>query len=432
MSVDFDLGNNLGVAWPLGATRKHRAAHSIRAADLDALVALLPENAAYLSGEYNFIARHWRLPGLHAFALGADGSGFAVSPDFGADPLRTQCFASATYPLWTEAIDVRGVAGNNVAARIRAVRLGGPVWRPAQFEESEVFTRIAEAIRHVAPQALRVGLDTTLLPHGVLSMLAQLLPRVSFVLADKIFEDLRAIKDDDEVEHLRLACDLAESGLLASIRAVATGRTARELDNIYSSSIMQRAAQLRRFSQFREAEGNAQIGIGDERPQSVLAETTIKFDMQVDVAGYHSDIGRTVVIEPTIEQRDIAQSSTEALQLMLAAIRPGVPFAEVYKIGQQKMFHEGFSNYSRGHLGHSVGLTQNFEEAPFIAPNERRPIVENMVLSIEVPYYVYGVGAFQFERMLLVTGRGGELFDRLPLALDRAEWDSVILANGTP
>lgn len=72
-------------------------------------------------------------------------------------------------------------------------------------------------------------------------MLAQLLPRVSFVLADKIFEDLRAIKDDDEVEHLRLACDLAESGLLASIRAVATGRTARELDNIYSSSIMQRA-----------------------------------------------------------------------------------------------------------------------------------------------------------------------------------------------
>ena len=52
-----------------------------------------------------------------------------------------------------------------------------------------------------------------------------------------------------------------------------------------------------------------------------------------------------------------------------------------------------------------------------------------MVLSIEVPYYVYGVGAFQFERMLLVTQGGGELLDRLPLALDRAVWDSVSLTN---
>ncbi len=430
--MEVNLANNPSVVWPKGVTRKRRAVYAIGAANLDALVALLPENAEYLSGEYNFIARHWRLPGVHAFALGEDGSGFAVSPDFGADPRKIHSFASATYPLWTEAIDVRGVAGNNVAERIGAARPGGPVWRPAQFDESVVFTQIAEAIGYVAPHAVRVGLDTTLLPQRVTTMLAQLLPRVSFVSADTIFEDLRSIKDDDEIEYLRLACDLAETGLLESVHAVATGRTARELDNIYLTSINQRAAKVGRFSRFREAEGSAQIGIGDERPQSVIAETTIKFDMQVDIAGYHSDIGRTVAIEPTIEQTDIAQCSTEALQVMLAAIRPGVTFSEVYKLGQKQMFQQGFLSYSRGHMGHSVGLTQNFEESPFISPNEHRPIVEHMVLSIEVPYYVYGVGAFQFERMLLVTQGGGELLDRLPLALDRAVWDSVSLANEEP
>ncbi len=74
-------------------------------------------------------------------------------------------------------------------------------------------------------------------------------------------------------------------------------------------------------------------------------------------------------------------------------------------------------NYSRGHLGHSDGLTQHFEEPPFIAPNELRPLVPNMVLSLEMPYYLYGVGAFQLERMVLVTEDGHEVLDSLPFEL---------------
>ena len=78
----------------------------------------------------------------------------------------------------------------------------------------------------------------------------------------------------------------------------------------------------------------------------------------------------------------------------------------------------GFTNYSRGHLGHSLGLTQRFEEPPFIAPGEARPVVPNMVLAIEMPYYVYGVGAFQLERMGVVTGTGFDLVDQLPFEFE--------------
>jgi Xaa-Pro aminopeptidase len=40
------------------------------------------------------------------------------------------------------------------------------------------------------------------------------------------------------------------------------------------------------------------------------------------------------------------------------------------------------------------------------------------VVSLELPYYVYGVGAFQLERMLLVGEDGGESLDHLPFALE--------------
>ena len=83
------------------------------------------------------------------------------------------------------------------------------------------------------------------------------------------------------------------------------------------------------------------------------------------------------------------------------------------------MHAAGFDTYSRGHLGHSVGLGHNYEEPPFIAPDEHRPLVAGMVLSLELPLYVHGLGHFQLERMVLVTESGHDVLDDLPFDFER-------------
>jgi Xaa-Pro aminopeptidase len=173
-----------------------------------------------------------------------------------------------------------------------------------------------------------------------------------------------------------------------------------------------------RFAAFRQAEGAASIGLGLESPGVVAPGQTIKFDMQVDVGGYHSDVGRTVAFNPTEDQLAVYAALRGALREAQAAMRPGATFAEIHAVGTRAMHAAGFTNFSRGHLGHSVGLTQNFEEPPFIAPDEPRPLAAGMVLSLELPYYIYGVGAFQLERMLLITEDGHEVIDQLPFQLD--------------
>ena len=40
-----------------------------------------------------------------------------------------------------------------------------------------------------------------------------------------------------------------------------------------------------------------------------------------------------------------------------------------------------------------------------------------MVLSLELPYYLLGVGSFQLERMVLITETGNEPLDHLPFTL---------------
>jgi Xaa-Pro aminopeptidase len=406
-----------GREWYRGANRQERIQDAIERHNLDALVALTPENAHYLAGFGNYIATHWRLPGLFAVAIGKNGRKAIVSGEFGRDPQAPDPdYAWLPYTSWTESVDVRGLTGGTIAERIQVAR-PNPVERPAQFDRFEVFERIGDAIRFVAPGATRVGVDLDLVDDRSVAYLVRALGNALGLPHDEIFDDLRAIKDPDEIGHLRLACELAEIGIGEAAKQLELDQTELAVNSAYHVTVHHAAARDQRFGQFRQSEGVASIGLGLDAPGRVERGQTVKFDMQVDIAGYHSDVGRTYAIDPTPDQHAVYDALLHALHEMTAAVAPGVTFAQLYATGSGAMHLAGYANYSRGHLGHSDGLTQHFEEPPFIAPKEHRPLIPNMILSLEMPYYLYGVGAFQLERMVLVTEDGHEVLDSLPFRL---------------
>ncbi len=406
-----------GGEWYRGANRQERIQDAIERHNLDALVALTPEDAHYLAGFGNYIATHWRLPGLFAVAIGKNGRKAIVTGEFGRDPQAPEPdYAWFPYTSWTESVDVRGLTGGTTAERTQHAR-PNPVERPAQFDIFEVFEKVGDAIRYVAPNAKKVGVDLDQVDDSSVGFLVRQLNGTLGLPFDTIFADLRAIKDPDEVAHLRLACELAEIGIGEAAKNLELDQTELAVNSAYHIAVHHAAAREPRFGQFRQSEGVASIGLGLDSPGRVERGQTIKFDMQVDIAGYHSDVGRTYAIDPTPDQQAVYDALLHALHEMTAAVAPGVTFAQLYAIGSGAMHRAGYANYSRGHLGHSDGLTQHFEEPPFIAPNELRPLVPNMVLSLEMPYYLYGVGAFQLERMVLVTEDGHEVLDSLPFEL---------------
>ena len=80
-----------------------------------------------------------------------------------------------------------------------------------------------------------------------------------------------------------------------------------------------------RYAAFRQAEGAVAIGIGSDSPHVVEPSLTIKFDMQVDVGGYHSDIGRTYAIDPSADQIELYATLSAALDELLARSGQGPP-----------------------------------------------------------------------------------------------------------
>src|SRR5215204_669481 len=404
----------VGAVWYEGVTRRERLADALQRNRLDVLLALSPENAAYLSGRTSVIATLWRLPGLVGIAVNDRGE-MAVAAGDNEIGGYEGVVARFAHPLWIEHLDLRW-PGANLESRVDAARPEGALPRPAQFDAELMLDAVAAAARAVVATGRRIGAELSMLPAWVAEGLRQRLPNVDWIEAGAVFDDLRAIKDADEIAHLRLAAELTETGIAAARDALQPGLSAIGVLAAYQRAIWDRAADDYRFTALRQVEGLVSVGDGTA-PVAVGPGQTVKLDMQVDIDGYHSDVGRTYALDPTAEQQAVYDALRDALAAVVAALGPGVPMRDVWAVGTERM-REGFANYSRGHLGHSVGLAHNYEEPPFIAADEARPLAPGMVISVELPYYILGVGSFQLERMVRIGASEAEMLDRLPFELD--------------
>jgi Xaa-Pro dipeptidase len=407
--------------WYEGGTRRERVADAVGRNGLDVLLALTPENAAYLSGRSSVIATLWRLPGLVAVATDGRGT-LAVAAGDNEVGGYHEVAARFAHPLWIEHLDLRE-SGGDFSARVAGARTEGVLERPAQFDTSLMLDAVASAVRAVATGP-RVGTELAVLPAWVADGLRQRLPGSELVEAGAVFDDLRATKDADEIAHLRLAAELTEAGIAGARDALQPGMSAVGVSAAYQRAAWGRAAEDPRFVALRQVEGLVSVGDGAVMTP-VGPGQTVKLDMQIDVGGYHSDVGRTYALEPTADQQEVHAALRDALDAVVAVLGPGVPMREVWRTGIEAMRAAGFANYSRGHLGHSVGLAHNYEEPPFIAADEPRPLAPGMVVSVELPYYLLGVGSFQLERMAHITASGAEMLDALPFALDPGAAQSV-------
>ncbi len=108
----------------------------------------------------------------------------------------------------------------------------------------------------------------------------------------------------------------------------------------------------------------------------------------------------------------------EAQQAAREMIRPGVPLREVFTAAVDHVRANGYPRYSRGHVGHSVGIDTFHEEPPYISWQTEAVAEEGMVLAVEVPSYTPDVGAIMIEDMVVVHENGVRSLHTLPRSLE--------------
>lgn len=408
----------------LGRARAEMAKRGI-----DALVVLSPENVYYATGYYSFVLYVWRRAGICMAVIPRDPTlpPAMVASENDLKPARRASGIDdiRTYRVWTEYVDLTELAQDEAVDVRELIRRSGkkPVDdKPDQYDLEDNFRLVADVLADRGLRKGTVGIELDFVAADVDEVIRRALSGVNLVDSSGLLWDLRLVKTPREIDLLRKACRATEAGIAAARGDMREGVREAAVAGAYQIGAW-RAAIAEELIGFRGAHGRCRVG-GEVSPSRVGIESRVKagdliqLDVATDVSGYVSDVSRIFACRrATPHQRAIAEALKRAHEAMKATLRPGRTFADVFRAGMSAVRTAGFESYSRGHLGHSVGLSVA-EEPPYISPHCQKVLEPGMLLAVECPYYVYGVGAFNLEDMVLVTDNGNEVLNRLPLDLE--------------
>ena len=290
--------------------------------------------------------------------------------------------------------------------------------------------RWAELVGSVG--ARRVAAEAGFVPHAVWTRLAKAAPDVELVPVEGWVEADRATKEPSELERVAAACAVADRALAALLPRIRAGATEVELALALEWEMRMNGAEALAFDVACLSGAQAALPHGGPRDEPVEDGAVLLFDFGAQVAGYRSDMTRTLFVgEP--RERDlavyelVARSQRAAIHLLEARLAEGaaLPTGREADAAARAVIDEDGRWPAYGHgLGHGIGLATH--EGPTLgrSPSSDATLPPRTVFSVEPGIYLDGETGVRIEDLVSVdTGAGRlERLTRFP--------SSVIVVGG--
>ena len=279
--------------------------------------------------------------------------------------------------------------------------------------------------------------------------LAQLLPGKRLDDVTPLIRRMRLVKDEYEIEALRIAAQISAEGMIEAMRAIEPGRNDLEIAGVMEAYWKSRGATRTSFAPIVVSgpESVSLYTLRSEKYNHTFRQMSAGELVFIDYGAaeydmYTSDVCRTFPVSGRFSdrQRDVYGVVLESLEAALATIRPGVRMEEVIRAAAGVFQAHGFDEYedievmgadrvwglmpsptywvdgpgtltdysgARGtgvrDLGHHIGL-EALDSRDYSMPLE-----PGMVFTVEPKIYIPEEGiAIMIEEMVLVTENGYE------------------------
>jgi Xaa-Pro aminopeptidase len=265
----------------------------------------------------------------------------------------------------------------------------------------------------------RVALESGFVSHGLWQRLAQATPEVELVAAEGWVEELRAIKEPSELERVASACAVADAALTRLLPEIVPGVTEHELALRLEWEMRTNGAEALAFDVACLAGPRAALPHGSPGSREVAAGEVLLFDFGAQVAGYRSDMTRTLFVgEPTTRDREIYELVATAQQAAFAALAHAVaagerPSARAIDEAARSIIRDAGHGDHYGHgLGHGIGLATH--EAPSMGHSTPPEVLlpSPTVFSVEPGVYLDNQTGVRIED-LVVFDAGARRLERL-------------------
>ncbi|CAG0935012.1 Xaa-Pro aminopeptidase [Thermoflexales bacterium] len=255
----------------------------------------------------------------------------------------------------------------------------------------------------------RVGIESFTVTLAQYEQMQKVVPDVEWVGVNGLIENVRAVKDADELALTQKTIDLAEEGLRYLLTLLKPGMTEKQAAWDLEVYLRSHGADALSFDTIVAAGPNAALPHHHPSERVIQANEPITIDWGAAIDGYRSDLTRTIVLgEPDAKFREIYGIVLKAQLNAIGQIKAGQTGREADAFARDVIVAAGYGDYFGHGLGHGVGLAVHEQpRASFTVEDERLPT--NSLLTVEPGIYLPGWGGVRIEDMVLVQEQGVEV-----------------------
>ena len=227
----------------------------------------------------------------------------------------------------------------------------------------------------------------------------------NFIETDQIIEKQRLIKDKNEIEKIKKACEITDMCFEHLLKFIKVGMTEKEIAFEIEAFFKKNGADELAF------ETIVASGINSSKPHATPTDKIIQtgdiitIDMGCKYKGYCSDMTRTIFVGYIQEYMKkiyelVLKNQLDTIGRIYEGANPKIIFQMVdnsFRDNRYELLHA---------LGHGVGL--EVHEEPVISLKNENLLERNMVITDEPGIYIPEKFGIRIEDTILVTKEGCE------------------------
>ena len=259
----------------------------------------------------------------------------------------------------------------------------------------------------------RVGFEDDQMAVRMLEKLqGKLAEGVETVAAGGTVEQLRRVKDEEELAAIAEASKLADEVWRWSLERGLAGRSEREVARAAEARIRELGGDPS-FPAIVAAGPNGALPHAEPGEREIGRGELVVFDMGAQLDGYCSDGTRTFATgEPGEEARAVYEVVLAAQLKALEVIEAGVKGEDVDGAARRIIADAGHGDRFGHGLGHGVGL--EVHEAPRLSLRSDDVLAAGEVVTVEPGIYLPGQLGVRIEDLVVVTDEGLRNLSELP------------------
>jgi len=219
-----------------------------------------------------------------------------------------------------------------------------------------------------------------------------------------VIEEVRMIKEVDEIEKLEAACRLTKQVFQMIEKKLKPGLTEKKVAWEMEKFVRERGADELAFGPIVAGGENGGKAHAELTDRKLRDGDLVTIDFGVKLGAYHSDMTRTFKLgKVSKKQADILKTVKEAQKAALAKIKPGVDIKSLDQTARDLITKAGYGEYFSHASGHGVGL--EIHEKPSLTSKAEGKLRPGMVFTVEPGIYLEDMGV-RWEDTVLVTKVG--------------------------